>query len=120
MTASPQNIQERTFAYACRIVKLHDVLRERKVAPRLLNQLVGSGTAIGANMQEAQGAESKADFIHKCNIAIKEVRETHFWLRLIAANKYVQPEQLEPILNKTNEIISILVAIVKKTRQGMK
>lgn len=120
MNATPQNIQERTFIYACRIMKLHDALRQKKVAPRLLAQLVGSGTAIGANMQEAQGAESKADFVHKCNIAIKEARETHFWLRLIAANKYIQPETLDPLINETNEIISVLVAIVKKTRQGMK
>ena len=120
MDQGPQNIQVRTFEFACRVVKLHDYLRQKRVAPRLLNQLVGSGTAIGANMQEAQAAESKLDFVHKCSIALKEARETHFWLRVINENAYFSREQLAPIIQETNDIISILVVIIKKTKQNLK
>ena len=81
---SRQDIAERTFQFSIRIVKLCKFLREKKgTAYDLSKQLIRSGTSIGANIEESQSAESKADFIHKMNIALKEARETHYWLRLL-------------------------------------
>ncbi len=116
---APVDIQQRTFEYACRIVALHDALLEVGVSQRLLSQLVGSGTSIGANLHEAKSAQSKKDFVNKCEIALKEARETEFWLRIIEARKYVAPSQLAPLLTETNELIAILVTIVKNTKKNL-
>src|SRR5437588_7172171 len=81
-----KEIKVRTFEFACRIVKLHQHLLKQGAAKRgLAGQVLRSGTSIGANMEEAHAAQSKADFISKAQIALKEARETHYWLRLFVA-----------------------------------
>ncbi|MEA5503666.1 four helix bundle protein [Halotia wernerae UHCC 0503] len=81
-----QDITERTFEFAVRIVKLCQSLEEIPGVPRTLaKQLLRSGTSIAANVEEARAGQSKADFIHKNAIALKEVRETNYWLRLLVA-----------------------------------
>ena len=80
---------------------------------RLASQLVASGTSIGANLEEADGAHSRADFVSKCTISLKEARESHYWLRLMRATKKLDDERL---LAACNEIIAILTTIVRKTR----
>ncbi len=108
-------IQDRTFQFACGIVRLHDSLLKRRGAVRVLsNQLLRSGTSLGANLEEATGAQSKPDFVSKCRIALKEGRESHYWLRLIAATTSVQSDQIKPLVREANEIVAVLTSIVKK------
>lgn len=115
-----RDIKERTFAFATRVVKLCRSLEETPGASRTLaNQLIRSGTSIGANVEEAHGSHSKPDFIAKMAIATKEARETSYWLRLLAATGIVSQSQLTDITNESEELIAILTAIVKRSRENM-
>ena|SRR5215212_4041933 len=114
MARKGDDIRERAFRLACDIVGLYDLVAERGFsARRMAGQLVNSGTSIGANLEEADGAQSRADFVSKCTIALKEARETHYWLRLIAATDKGTDDRL---LRECNEIVAILTSIVRKTR----
>jgi len=117
MTEKPQDIRERTFEFSVRVVRLCQVLDERAGVPRTLaNQLLRAGTSIGANVEEAHGSQSKADFTAKMYIACKEARETHYWLRLLAATDLLPSIKLDPITDEANQLVAILTTIVKKTR----
>ena len=108
----------RTFDFAKRIVKLCQVLDNNPGVSRTLGrQLIRSGTSIGANVEEGQASQSRADFCSKYSIACKEARETHYWLRLLAETDLLKSEQLAPITQECNELIAILTSIVKKTRK---
>lgn len=118
---SPQRIQDRAFEFACRIVKLHAYLcKHGETARRIGNQLLSSGTSIGANLEEADAGQSRADFVAKCSIALKEARETHFWLRLFAATEQVPESRLGPLTQEANELIAILTTIVQKSKGDAK
>ena len=111
------NIKERSFEFAVRIVKLCRELEKNSSTTRtLLKQLVRSGTSIGANIEEANGSQSKADFTAKMYIACKEARETHYWLRLFATTEIINPYRLESLLDESNQLVAILTAIVKKAK----
>jgi four helix bundle protein len=111
------DIPARTFEFAKRTVRLCQLLDERPGVPRTLaNQLLRSGTSIGANVEEGQASQSQADFISKYSIACKEARETHYWLRLLATTNIVPAERLPPLANECNEIIAILTTIIMKMR----
>jgi four helix bundle protein len=93
-----QDIRERAFEFAVRIVRLCQVLNEQLGVGRTIGkQLIRSGTSIGANLEEAQAGQSKADFIHKNAIALKEARETHYWLRLLSATEILPETRLKPL-----------------------
>ena len=79
-------------------------------------QLIRSGTSIGANVEEGQASQSRADLCSKYSIACKEARETHYWFRLLAETEVVKSELLAPMTHECNELIAILTTIVKKTR----
>src|SRR5208282_5303995 len=102
------DIRERSFRYALRAIKVFRATQARKdPAGRILGrQYLRSATSIGANIEEAQSGESRADFIHKYGIAQKEARESLYWLRLIAESGIMPRRQLEPLLQETNELIS--------------
>lgn len=107
-------ITERTFNFAVRVVKLCKFLeRQDRVSRTLANQLLRSGTSIGANVEEAQAGQSKADFIAKMSIARKEARETHYWLRLLKESEVIPESQLSEIIREADEVIRILTEIVK-------
>ena len=113
----PQIIQDRAFEFACRIVKLHRFLcRNGSTSSTIAGQILRSGTSIGANLEEASAGQSKPDFTSKCNIALKEARETYYWIRLLTACELVPKKKLEPLLVEANEIVAILTTIVKKSR----
>ncbi len=84
----------------------------------LSHQLLRSGTSIGANTIEAKSGQSRKDFLHKLEIALKEARETKYWLRLLVASEIVSEKRLQPLLNETEEIIKILVSITKRTKEN--
>ncbi|BAB73048.1 four helix bundle protein [Anabaena sp. FACHB-709] len=112
-------ITDRTFEFATRIINLCKVLDETSgVARTISKQLLRSGTSIGANVEESQAAQSTADFVHKLEIALKEGRETRYWIRLLIATELIPENRLLPILGETNELIKIIAAIVVKTKQN--
>ena len=114
---SEKDICERACRFSLRIVKMCQVLEKRSGVGRMFSQQAfRSGTSIGANLEEAQAAQSRSDFISKVSIALKEARETHYWLRLITQSEILKSELLIDITNECNEIISILTSIVKRAK----
>jgi four helix bundle protein len=111
-------IQERAFKFACRVVRMHRVLARDRTVRRLADQLLDAGTSIGANLEEAEAAQSKPDFISKCRIALKEARETLYWLRLITATEVVRSSRMSPVITEANEIVAIVTSIVKKASKS--
>lgn len=111
-------IENKSFDFAVRIVNLYKHLADDKKEFVLSKQMLKSGTSIGANVSEAERGQSKADFNAKMNIALKEANETHYWLRLLYATRYLTDKEFLSIEKDINEIISILVAICKKTNMN--
>lgn len=119
MEEPKRDIPARTFEFARRVVMLCRTLDQTPgVSRTLANQLLRSGTSIGANVEEGQGSQSRADFIAKYYIACKEARETHYWLRLLAATEIVPAEQLKDITDEAGQLVAILTSVVKKCRQN--
>lgn len=106
-------IQEKSFCFALRIVKLYKYLKENKKEYILSKQLLRSGTSIGANVEEAIGGQSKNDFVSKISIAYKESRETLYWIKLLKESDYLSLKQAESITNDCEEIIKIITKIQK-------
>jgi four helix bundle protein len=117
---APRDIQERTFEFGVRIVKLVDRLPRTLAATEIGRQVLRSGTSVGANMEEAKGAESKRDFIHKTNTAYKEARETYYWLGLIDAAILPGDKEVLALRQECDEIIRILHAILRKSRANLR
>ena len=115
----PYDICERTFQFALAILQLCQRLeRQRSSATWTIGrQILRSATSIGANVEEAQGAQSQADFVSKYSIARKETRETRYRLRLLLAGSIVTPEDGQSLLHESEELLRILTAIIKKVRQ---
>lgn len=112
------DIVERTYKFALRIVKLVRTPPKETAGFELGKQLIRSGTSIAANVEEAQGAFSKEDFIYKMQTAFKEARETNLWLRLIRDSKLVeQSKELESLIQESVEIRNILSRIVKTSKE---
>jgi four helix bundle protein len=101
-------VQEKSFAFAIRIVNLHRYLIEEKKEFVLSKQLLRSGTSIGANVEESIGGQSEKDFYTKITISYKEARETVYWIKLLAATDYLTKDQSNSILNDAEEICKIL------------
>ena len=110
-------IKEKSFTFALRIVKLAKYLRDEKKEFVLSRQILRSGTAIGALVREAEHAQSKADFISKMSIALKEANETDYWIDLLYQSDYIKQDSYESIHPDIQEIIKLLVAIVKTSKK---
>ena len=110
-------IKEKTFAFALRIVKLHRFLNKEKREYVLSKQLLRSGTAVGALVREAEQAESKADFIHKMAIALKEANETDYWIELLFQSEIINQKECESIKPDAVELIKVLTSIIKTSKQ---
>ena len=114
----PFDIKERTFEFGVRIVRLVNTLPRTVAGVKVGDQLVKSGTSIGANVEEADGAESKRDFIHKMSIARKEARETRYWLRIVRATGLSKDAQeVNDLLEESDELVRILSAIIKSAKK---
>ena len=110
-------ITDRTKLFAIRIIKACVFLDEKPgVSRSLAKQLLRSGTSIGANVREAQSAQSNKDFINKLEIALKEARETQYWLEILIESELVSPSKFNSILQEANEIGKILVASTAKLK----
>jgi len=101
-------IQDKSFAFAVRIVNLYKYLCEEKKEFVLSKQILRSGTSIGANVEESIGGQSDKDFFTKLTIAYKEARETAYWLKLLLATDYLNQEQADSLLKDAEDICKIL------------
>lgn len=121
MSKTPKDIRERTFEFALRIIKLCNELNKRPgVCRDISRQLLKAGTSVGANTEEAQAAQSKPDFISKNSIALKEARETHYWLRLLIAAKVMPEKRLAELRDEAEEIKRILGSIVVSAKRNQR
>jgi four helix bundle protein len=109
-------IKDKSFAFALRVVNLAKYLEGEKREYVLSKQVLRSGTAIGALVREAEHAESKADFIHKMSIALKEANETLYWLELLHRGEYIDEQAFQSIESDCDELIKLLIAIVKTSK----
>ena len=110
-------VSEKAFAFAVRIVKLCQHLQSAKHEYVLSKQLIRSGTSIGANISEAQQGQSRADFVSKMSIALKETAETKYWLRLLQATDYLTEKEYHSISTDCVEIEKMLTSIIKNSKQ---
>ena len=108
-------VEQKSFLFSVRIVKLCEHLRKTKKEYTLSKQLLRAGTSIGANIAEAQQAQSRADFASKINIALKEAVETNYWLRLMNATDLLSEREFQSIITDCRELEKMLTAIVKTT-----
>ena len=111
-------LREKSYDFAIRIIKLAKFLREEKQEYILSKQIIRCGTSIGANIEEASGAQSDNDFIAKLHISLKESKETHYWLRLLRDTKYITKEQAQSLLGDINEIITIITKSLKTIKSN--
>jgi len=110
-------VKDKSFAFALRVVKLAKYLQDEKKEFVLSKQVLRSGTAIGALVREAEHAESKPDFTHKMNIALKEANETLYWLELLHQAEYIAEQSFTSIRTDSEELVKLLVSIVKTSRK---
>jgi len=119
MKTSVKDIRQRTFEFALRIIKLCDELNKKPgVCRDLSRQLLKAGTSVGANSEEAQAAQSKPDFISKNSIALKEARETHYWLRLLIGAEIMPEKKLAELRDEAEELKRILGSIVVSAKRS--
>jgi len=111
-------IQAKSFDFAVRVVKAYQYIVEHKKEFVLSKQFLRSGTSIGANIEEAIGAQSTADFLAKLAIAYKEARETSYWIRLMSATNYLSEIEKESLLNDVIEIQKIIAKIRITTKSN--
>ena len=114
-------IMSKTECFADRITKMYRYLSEKRQGDKdMLKQIVRSGTSVGANVSESQFAQSKADFLTKMTIALKEANETRYWLKRLYAYGSLNDKEYESIITDNEEIINILTTITRTTRMNMK
>ena len=109
-------LEEKSLKFAIRIVNLYKYLIDEKKEVVMSKQVLRSGTSIGANIAEAQYAQSKADFLTKMHISLKEASETKFWLKLLYSTSYINDSHTS-IMNDCDELLKILTSTCKTTKQ---
>ena len=119
MSDLSQDIRDRSFALACRVVRASVELPSFPGARRIADQLVRSGTSVGANLEEAKAASSKKDFLNYVQISLKECRETTYWLRVCAELGFLPAATAQPLINHADQVSRILGAIVVSTKRRM-
>ena len=110
---------DKSYAFALRVVKLYKYLVTEKKEYVLSKQLLRSGTAIGALIKEGEHAQSKADFLNKMNVSLKEANETEYWIELLRDSEYLSTSESLSLLADIAEIIRILISIVKSTKASL-
>ena len=113
-------VENKSFLFAVRIVKLCRYLQEEKKEYILSKQLLRAGTSIGAHVAESQQAQSRADFVAKMNISLKEAVESNYWIRLLHASEYLSEAEATSILSDCRELEKMLTSIIKTSRNVTK
>jgi four helix bundle protein len=116
MKGNKRDIKERSFQFAIRIIKFVQKLPKDYTSHKIGGQLLEAATSIGANVEEATGGFSKRDFTYKMGIALKEARESNYWLRLIKVSELVKSEELDYLLEESEQLRKILTSIVKTSK----
>lgn len=113
-------IVDRSKVFAIKIIKACSFLDEKPGICRTLSkQLLRSGTSIGANVRESRSAQSDKDFLHKMEIALKEARETEYWLEILIESEVVEKPKFEQLLKEANEIVKILIASTRTIKEKL-
>ncbi len=120
MKSQENVLKKKSYKFALRIIKLYKHLCATQKEYVLSKQVLRSGTSIGANVTEGNQAQSKADFIHKMSIGLKEAFETEYWLCLLRDSKYLTKSQSESLINDCNELQKILTASIKTSKRQLK
>ena len=113
-------VEEKSYKFALRIIKLYRHLTEEKKEYVLSKQILRCGTSIGANVKEALQGESKNDFIHKLSISLKEASETEYWLNLLHDSNYISTKSFQSITIECIELIKLTTAIIKTSRKNIR
>ena len=113
-------IVEKSMLFAVRIVRLYQHLTDARREFVMSKQTLRSGTSIGANVREAESAQSKADFVAKCSIALKECDETGYWLELLKRTEYISSAQYDSIESDRKELFALLTSIIKTSKETLK
>ena len=116
---SGNTIKDKSYAFALRVIRLHQFLTKEKNEYVLSKQLLRSGTSIGANVEESIGGQSSRDFLSKMSIAYKEARETHYWLRLLMDSDVLHSKLGQSMIEDCEELLKIMTSIQKTTKKGI-
>jgi four helix bundle protein len=111
-------VKDKSYAFALMIIQIFQVLNKEQKEFILSKQLIRSGTAIGALIMESEHAQSKADFVNKLNIALKEANKTVYWLRLLVDSGYLGNESADLLIEDCKELIRLLASIVKTLKES--
>jgi four helix bundle protein len=111
-----QDIKERSFEFAVRVIKFVQRFPKNYISQKIGGQLLEAATSIGANVEEATGGFSKRDFTYKMGVALKEARESNYWLRLIKVSELTTGNELDYLLKESEELRKILTSIVKTSK----
>ena len=117
MNDTSKLLREKSFTFALRIVKLVQALEDGNRQRVLARQLLRSGTSIGANIREATSAHSKADFIAKMQIALKEASETEYWIELLQETGYIAEKAGESLITDCKELLRMITAIIRTAKE---
>ena len=118
---SPLELSDRLWSFAARVGKVVDAIPETRLGRHVAGQLVRCGTSAAPNYDEGRVGESRADFIHKVNVALKELVETSGWLKFIVVAELISARRIQPLLDECDQLVRILaksVATAKKRRPG--
>ena len=118
MQNDKRDLQERTKQFALSVIRTFSIIPKTTEAQVLGNQLLRSGTSVGANYREAYRGRSKAEFIAKCGDSLRELEETAYWLELLVAGKIVPAEKLADLRQECDELIAIFVTILKRSKDA--
>ncbi len=111
-------LREKSFSFALRIIKLSKYLQSTHKEYVLSKQILRSGTSVGALIREAQYAQSKADFLHKLTIALKEANETEYWLLLLKESDYLDEKMFHSIYPEIDELLKLLISSTKTVKKN--
>jgi len=112
-------LKTKSYAFALKVIKLYQKLSSEKKEFVLSKQILRSGTSIGANIEEANQAESKRDFIHKLGIAQKEANETHYWIRLLTDSNFLEQNTSVILKDDCEELIKLITASIKTAKNNL-
>jgi four helix bundle protein len=113
---TPEDVSERFLQYGVRVINVVESLPKTLAGRRIGDQLLRSGVSVGAHYEEAQGAESREDFVHKLQIALKELRESNYWLRLLAKANKIPVDRLSRLVDESNQLRAMLSKAVATTK----
>ena len=116
-TGKQYDIGERTRAFALAVIRLYASLPRSTPAQIIGQQVLRSGTSVGAHFSEARRGRSSAEFISKVEVGLQELEETDYWLQLLVGAEIVRPEKVVPLRQEAGELMAILVTCVKKVKQ---